>query len=91
MANPIPFGYHVGVIPRGELGEISKIKEEFLEFMDATEQEVSVMQLVELADLLGAIEAWLERYHPNITLHQLAKMKDVTRRAFANGYRKSRD
>lgn len=88
-ANP-PRGYHVTDIKRGSFGEVSKIEEEFQEFMDATKQGVTVMQLVELSDMLGAIEGWLERYHPNVTLNQLCKMKDVTKRAFKNGHRKSR-
>ncbi len=83
----VKLGYHVTKIERGEIGEISKIREEFEEFLDATKQDVAVMQLVELSDLLGAIEAWLEKYHPNVTLNQLARMKDLTRRAFKNGYR----
>lgn len=81
-------GYHVTEIKRGILGEVSKIEEEFNEFQDATMQGVAIMQLIELSDLLGAIEAWLENYHPNITLNELAKMKDVTRRAFESGKRK---
>ncbi len=81
-------GYHLTRIDKGVIGEVSKIQEEFEEFIDATKQGVAVMQLVELSDMLGAIERWLEKYHPNVTLNQLAKMKDVTRRAFDNGHRK---
>jgi hypothetical protein len=80
-------GYHLTKIERGEIGEISKIKEEFAEFLDATTQGVAIMQLVELSDLFGAVETWLEKYHPNVTLNEVVKMKDVTRRAFKNGHR----
>lgn len=83
-------GYHRVKIKRGKYGEFSKIEEEFHEFMDATQQNVAVMQLVELSDLFGAIEGWLEKYHPNVTLDQLCKMKDLTKRAFKSGHRKSR-
>lgn len=81
-------GYHSYEIPRGEPGEFSKVDEEFLEFKDAIDQGVKVMQLCELSDLLGAIELWLERHHPSIMLDDLIHMSDLTRRAFANGRRK---
>ena len=80
-------GYHHALIKRGAFGEVSKIEEEFWEFMDALRQGVTVMQLVELSDMLGAIEGWLEKHHPSISLAHLIKMKDVTKRAFKNGHR----
>lgn len=80
-------GYHIASIAKGELGEISKIEEEFSEFIDATRQDVTIMQLVELSDLFGAIEAWLIKYHPAITIDQVLRMKSVTQRAFKNGHR----
>lgn len=50
-------GYHVKKIRRGELGHFSKIQEEFDELTDAYEQSNPVMELIELSDLIGAIEA----------------------------------
>ena len=79
--------YHVAQIPKGELGEISKIEEEFAEFKDAIAQGVAVMALVELSDMLGAIDAYLEKHHQSITLDDLNKMRMVTQRAFRNGHR----
>jgi len=81
------YGYHITKIEKGVIGEASKIAEEVSEFMDAIQQNVQVMALVELADLLGAIEAWLQKYHPSITLDDLRAMSFVTKRAFLNGYR----
>jgi hypothetical protein len=81
-------GYHSTEIPKGELGEISKIDEEFLEFKDAVLQDAKVMQLCELADMLGAIEAFLEQHHPSFGLNDLVKMASLTRRAFVSGKRK---
>ena len=78
-------GYHVNKIPKGILGEFSKIEEEFLEAKDALEQENPVMLLVELSDLIGAIEALGLKY--NITLRQLVNMTDTTKRAFESGAR----
>jgi len=52
-------GYHIRNIPKGIVGEFSKVSEEFLEFEDAVEQTSVVMALVELSDLIGAIEAFL--------------------------------
>ena len=80
-------GYHLRDIPRGTLGEASKIFEEVEEFRDALTQGVSVMAILELADLQGAVRAWLETHHPSVTLADLVKMSDVTRRAFENGHR----
>jgi hypothetical protein len=79
-------GYHTVDIPKGELGEFSKIKEECLELEDALEQGSEIMALVELADLYGAIEAYLEKHH-KLTVGDLKKFSDITKRAFKNGRR----
>jgi NTP pyrophosphatase (non-canonical NTP hydrolase) len=80
-------GYHNKIIPKGVLGEFSKIREEFLEAEDAIEQNNKVMILIELSDLLGAIEQYTAKY--NITLEDLIIMKEATKRAFKDGSRKS--
>jgi hypothetical protein len=54
-ANP---GYHINEIPRGVYGEFSKVAEEFAEVQDAWEQRCLIMAIVELTDLLGALEAY---------------------------------
>jgi hypothetical protein len=81
-------GYHVNFIKKGTLGSISKIQEELDELRDAEEQKVCIMQLVELSDLYGAIEVYLEYNHPGTTMEDLRAMSDVTKRAFKNGRRK---
>jgi phosphoribosyl-ATP pyrophosphohydrolase len=81
-------GYHLTEIERGEYGEFSKIREEFLEAEDAIEQGNKVMLLVELADLIGAIEGYCTKH--NITLDDLITMKEVTKRAFSDGTRTPR-
>jgi len=80
-------GYHINKIERGILGEPSKIREELEEFLDATEQDVSIMALVELSDMIGAVEAYLNKHHPTIGIHDLKAMNAVTKRAFTNGHR----
>ena len=80
-------GYHLTPIAKGELGEASKIREELDEFMDATDQGVSIMALVELSDMVGSVEAYLAKHHPSIKLADLKAMSDVTKRAFLNGRR----
>jgi hypothetical protein len=87
MSNNKP-GYHLAEIKKGELGELSKIQEELDELKDAEAQGVKVMQLVEASDLIGAIDAWLLKYHPQMKLVDLVLMSDITRRAFENGRRK---
>lgn len=80
-------GYHLKPIEKGVLGEASKVQEEVEEFMDAVEQDVSIMALVELADLMGAVIAYLAKHHPTMTLYDLLAMNEVTARAFKNGKR----
>lgn len=80
-------GYHVRKIARGVTGETSKILEEVEELIDAQKQGVKLMELIELSDLMGAVEAYLAKYHPGTTMHDLSMMSKVTRRAFLNGHR----
>ncbi len=81
-------GYHKQKIQKGELGHASKIREEYEEFGDAYEQGNPVMELVELSDLLGAIEAYTIK-HFNVDLEDLIKMTRATQSAFKDGGRKS--
>jgi len=85
---PLP-GYHINSIPKGIPGELSKIKEEIYEAIDAETQGCKVMLLVELSDLYGAIELYLEKYFPDMSMHDLKSMSDITRRAFQTGHRVS--
>ena len=86
-----PIGYHKAAITRGVFGDDTKIYEEIDEFADALDQSVSVMALVELSDVIGAIEGWLEKNHPSITINDLVAMSAVTKRAFLANERVSRD
>ena len=45
------------------------------------------MALVELSDLIGAINLYLEKHFPNMTMADLEKMSAITRRAFESGHR----
>ncbi|NIQ15865.1 MAG: hypothetical protein GTO02_16160 [Candidatus Dadabacteria bacterium] len=82
-------GYHLEQIPRGEYGEISKIIEEASELKDAMEQGQKLMCLIELSDILGAIEGYLEKhYQGKITVTDLFNMAAATKRAFESGQRK---
>lgn len=78
-------GYHVKAIPRGKYGEFSKIEEEFLEAKDALEQGNKIMALLELSDLVGAIEAYAKKF--NMSLDEVLKMKNATQKAFEDGTR----
>lgn len=81
------FGYHVTKIEKGEIGEASKILKEVHELIDAQKQGCKIMELVELADLYGAMESYMNAYHPEVGMHDLKKMSDITKRAFKNGHR----
>jgi hypothetical protein len=79
-------GYHLREIKKGTIGEASKIEEEFFEFKDAIEQDNKVMALVELCDLIGAIELYTVKNF-NISLNDLIIMKKATESAFMDGNR----
>lgn len=80
-------GYHLVEIPKGTVGESDKILEEILELQDAERQSCRIMALVELSDVVGAIEHYLGRHHPDTRLEDLIIMSRITRRAFQNGRR----
>lgn len=80
-------GYHLRPIDKGSLGEDSKIQEEYEEFMESLEQNNPVMAILELTDLLGAIEAYTSKYY-NLSLEDLIKMTRRTQQAFKDGTRK---
>lgn len=81
-------GYHVRSIRQGKYGDITKVIEECEEYRDASEQGVKLMML-ELADVYGALEAVAANM--NLTMEDLRKMSDVTKRAFAVGHRVSKE
>lgn len=78
-------GYHKNVIPKGKLGEFSKIEEEFLELKDAFQQNHKILQICELADIIGAIEEYGKKF--NLTLEDIIQMKDSTKESFEEGKR----
>lgn len=80
-------GYHLREIPKGVLGQLSKIYEEIEEVKDANEQDNPIMVLLELSDVIGAIESYLGTYHPNLGIDDLIKMSEATQRAFRSGAR----
>lgn len=85
----MPDGYHLASsqIHKGELGETSKIQEELDELSDAIAQECRIMALLELSDLVGAIELFLEKHFSEFTIEDLLRMQRITKRAFQNGVR----
>ena len=78
-------GYHKRKIAKGEIGEYSKIKEEFEELTDAHEQKNKVLIICELTDLVGAIEEYAKKF--NLTLEDLKSFSDLTKSAFKEGKR----
>ena len=79
-------GYHIDKIEKGEYGKISKIKEELDELIDASKQQCKILQMVELSDLYGAIEAYAANL--NISMADIAQMSNLTKSAFTSGKRK---
>lgn len=78
-------GYHLRTIEKGTLGEFSKIREEFEELEDAIKQENKVLQICELCDMMGAIEAFIAKN--NLTLNDIIQMNERTKSAFQSGDR----
>ena len=56
-------GYHLREIPKGVLGEWSKVEEELAEFEDAKEQGSKILMLVELSDIWGALVAYTLKHN----------------------------
>ena len=81
-------GYHVATIQKGVLGESSKLQEEIDELKDAEAQGARLMALCELADLVGAIGAYLEHNYPGWSMEDLQKMATATTSAFKEGTRR---
>ncbi len=79
------YGYHKREITKGVFGEISKVQEEVEEYLDAKEQGILLMELQELSDIYGALEALCASYA--ITMEDLKKMSEATNRAFRSGKR----
>lgn len=80
-------GYHKAVIEKGLLGDLSKIQEELDELQDAEVQGARILMLCEVADLMGAVEAYLEKNLPGFTLQDCKVMADLTKSAFKDGSR----
>jgi|TARA_R110000851_G_scaffold47424_1_gene115105 hypothetical protein len=78
-------GYHKVEIEKGELGEFSKIREEFEELQDAVGQDDSLLILCELSDLYGAMEEYLKKW--NLNMNALEMFSNKTKEAFREGNR----
>lgn len=79
--------YHISEIQKGDYGTSKKILEEVNELIDSENQKCKIMSLVELSDIIGAVEGYLETNYSNLTLDDLICMKQITKRVFKNGYR----
>lgn len=80
-------GYHETIIPKGTIGEFSKIEEEFEELKDAYLQNNKILILCELSDIIGSIDLYLTKNFNGIKLDDIIKMKDLTQRSFENNIR----
>lgn len=61
-------GYHLTEIKKGINGTVSKIEEEIFELVDALDQKAKIMALIELSDLVGAIELYCKKEEINFYL-----------------------
>jgi hypothetical protein len=79
-------GYHKTKISQGEYGKFSKVVEEFEELQDAKNQNCKILELVELSDLYGAIEAYVKNKY-NMNMSDIKQMSDLTKQSFKDGDR----
>ena len=80
-------GYHKTKIKKGELGKLSKIQEELDELQDAQKQGVRILMLCEIADLIGAIQAYLDNHLEGFKIQDALEMAGLTASAFKEGKR----
>jgi hypothetical protein len=80
-------GYHKAIIAKGVYGQLSKIYEELAEVQDAMDQNASIMALVELSDVFGAVEGYLKTNFKGMEMNDLKIMSDLTKSAFRDGER----
>jgi len=71
-------GYHKVKIVKGELGQLSKIREEFDELTDAHYQGVRILMLCEVADLVGAIDLYLQKHLTGFSINDCLAMSKLT-------------
>lgn len=79
-------GYHIKEITKGHIGEFSKIAEEYAELADAYFQNNDILMLVELSDLVGAIDLFVKRNY-NLTIMDVVAFSNLTQSAFQDGSR----
>lgn len=72
-------GYHLKQIKKGVLGELSKIEEELEELKDSELQGIKIMSLIELSDLYGAIEFFVQDKF-NLEMDDLKKFSDLNKK-----------
>lgn len=78
--------YHKREIKKGVYGEFSKVLEEADEVLESQEQGNKIMELVELSDLYGALEEYVNNSY-SMSMEDLKIMSDATKRAFKSGSR----
>lgn len=72
-------GYHLSEITKGKYGTWGKVVEEWQEFKDALNQKSSIMSLVELSDLYGALAGYRKiAYNENLpAAHALTQFPSI--------------
>lgn len=76
------FSWHNRKIKKGEYGEVSKVEEELDEAKEALEQGNRLMFLIELSDIVGAVEGIIEKY--GLSLEDLIKFSDKVKESKKN-------
>jgi hypothetical protein len=78
-------GFHVSKIKKGVYGELSKIQEELDEAVDASLRGHDLMLIIELSDIIGAVEGVSLKY--GFTVEQLLKFARLRTEVIKNELR----
>jgi hypothetical protein len=76
---------------RGVYGQFSKLEEEFAEMKEAYENSDSIALLTESSDFIGALEEFIEKQFPPLTLNDLILHSNNKKKAYAEGKLVNRD
>lgn len=68
----------LSAIPHGVSGEVSMVVQRTREIEDSQQQKNPILLLNDMANLVGAVKAFLKAKHPTLSITDLEKMYEAT-------------